>query len=82
MEVAGAAHLHRALDLGLEIVELGHGRSSHVQDLVRHRDQRRVLPLAEHVAGLVSDRTVFAVRAAGGVALERCTPVFMYASLS
>jgi hypothetical protein len=25
---------------------------------------------------------VVAVRAAGGVALERCTPVFMYASLS
>jgi hypothetical protein len=25
---------------------------------------------------------VFAVRAAGGVAPERCTPVFMYASLS
>ena len=44
---------------------------------------RQVLALAEDVARLGSPTAmVVAVRAAGGVADERCTPVFMYASLS
>ena len=48
--------LHRALDLRLEVVQVGDGRGRDVRDLVRHRDQRRVLALAEDVAGLVADR--------------------------
>jgi hypothetical protein len=46
-------------------------------DLVRHRDLRQVLALAEGVARCVADGGVVAVRAAAGVADERCTPVFM-----
>ena len=40
------------------------------------RLQRSYTVITAPTAGVV------AVRAAGGVALERCTPVFMYASLS
>ena len=82
VDVARAAELHRPLDLRLEVAQLRYRRGGHVWDLVRHRDQRRVLALAEDVARLFADRLRVAVRAAGGVAPERCTPVFMYASLS
>ena len=82
MHVARAVELHRALDLVLEIVEVGDRRGRDVGNLVRHRDQRRALPLPEDVARLVPDG--LRVRRAGRrrVALERWTPVFMYASLS
>ena len=52
VQVARAAERHRALDLGLEVAQLGDGRRRHVGDLVRHRDQRHVLALAEDVARL------------------------------
>ena len=78
VQVARAAELHRALDLGLEVAQVGDRRGRDVGDLVRHRDQRHVLALAEDVAGLGRrPACVVAVRAAGGVAPERCTPVFM-----
>jgi hypothetical protein len=44
---------------------------------MRHGNPRQVLALAEHIAGLGPTGMVVAVRAAGGVAEERCTPVFM-----
>ena len=56
VEVARAAELHRPLDLRLEVVQLGDGRRRDVGDLVRHRDQRHVLALAEGVARLGADR--------------------------
>ena len=77
MDVARAAQPHRVLDLGLEVAQVGDRRGRDVGDLVRHRDQRRALALAEHVAGLGPTACVVAVRAAGGVAPERWTPVFM-----
>ena len=40
------------------------------------------LPVPKTLPGDGPTAGVVAVRAAGGVALERCTPVFMYASLS
>ena len=40
------------------------------------------LPVPNTLPGAGPTAGVVAVRAAGGVALERCTPVFMYASLS
>ena len=40
------------------------------------------LPVPNTLPGDDPTAGVVAVRAAGGVALERCTPVFMYASLS
>ena len=56
VQVARAADLHRALDLVLEVAQVGDRRGRDVRDLVRHRDQRRALALAEDVAGLVADR--------------------------
>jgi hypothetical protein len=44
---------------------------------VGHRDERRVLALPQMLPGSSPTGLVLAVRAAGGVALERCTPVFM-----
>ena len=44
------------LDLGLEVAQVGDGGGGDVRDLVRHRDQRRALALAEDVAGLRADR--------------------------
>ena len=52
VQVTGAPELHRPLDLVLEVAELGDGCGGDVGDLVRHRDQRRVLALAEDVARL------------------------------
>ena len=40
------------------------------------------LPVPKTLPGKGPTAGVVAVRASGGVALERCTPVFMYASLS
>ena len=83
MEVACAANLHGALHLVLQVVEVGDGRGRDVRDAVSHREARDVLALAENVARLgARPLRVVAVRAAGGVAPERWTPVFMYASLS
>ncbi len=56
MQVARAADLHRRLHLRLEVPQLGDGGRRDVGDLVRHRDQRRALALAEHVPGLGADR--------------------------
>ena len=39
-------------------------------------------PVPNTLPGTAPTAGVVAVRAAGGVALDRCTPVFMYASLS
>ncbi len=55
VQVARAADLHRGLDLRLEVAQLGDGGGRDVGDLVRHRDQRRALALAEHVPRLRSD---------------------------
>jgi hypothetical protein len=44
---------------------------------MRHGDRRQELALAEDVARLGPTGIVVAVRAAGGVAELRCTPVFM-----
>ena len=55
MEVARAVELHRALHLRLEVAQVGDGRRRHVGDLVRYRDQRRVLALPEDVLA-VADR--------------------------
>ena len=52
VQVARAAQLHGALDLGLEVAQVGDGGGGDVRDLVRHRDQRRALALAERVARL------------------------------
>ena len=38
----------------LQVAQPGHGRGGHVRDLVRHRDQRHVLALAELGAGLLA----------------------------
>ena len=40
------------------------------------------LPVPNTLPGSRPSAGVVAVRAPGGVALQRCTPVFMYASLS
>ena len=64
VQVARPAELHRALDLRLEVAQLGDGGSGDVGDLVSHRDQRGVLALAEDVAGLVAHR--LGVGGAGG----------------
>jgi hypothetical protein len=66
-----------ALDFFLEVAQVGDRGGGDVGDAVRHGDQRHVLALAEGVARLRADAMVVAVRAAGGVAEERCTPVFM-----
>ena len=52
VQVAGAADLHRALDLRLEVAQVGDRGGGHVGDLVGHRDQSHVLALAEGVAAL------------------------------
>jgi len=80
--VARAAELHGAAHLGLEVAQLGHRGGRDVGNLVRHRDHRQVLALPEAIARGIAHGNVVLVRAAGGVAEERCTPVFMYASLS
>ena len=56
VEVARAVELHRPLDLRLEVVQVGDRRGRDVGNLVRHRDQRRVLALAEDVPRLGADR--------------------------
>ena len=56
VDVARAAQLHRVLDLVLEVAQVGDRRGGDVGDLVRHRDQRGALALAEDVAGLVRRR--------------------------
>ena len=55
VDVARAAQLHRALDLVLEVAQVGDRRGRDVGDLVRQRDQRRALALAEDVARVVAD---------------------------
>ncbi len=47
--------LHRPLDLGLEIVEVGDRRSRDVGNAVRHGEAGEVLALSEHVAWLGAD---------------------------
>ncbi len=56
VDVARAAELHRAPDLGFEVAEFRHGRGRDVGNLVSHRDQRQVLALAEARAGRFADR--------------------------
>jgi hypothetical protein len=68
---------HRVPDLGLEIAQVGDRRRGDVWDLVRERDQRRALALTPRRPGLVADRLRGRGPTAGGVAAERCTPVFM-----
>ncbi|MEI2716204.1 MAG: hypothetical protein V9E98_04280 [Candidatus Nanopelagicales bacterium] len=66
------------LDLGLEVAQVGDRGGGDVGDLVGHGDAGQVLALAELVARDVRPTAwVVMVRAAGGVAPERCTPVFM-----
>ena len=50
VDVARTVELHRALDLVLEVVQVGDRRRRDVRDLVRHRDERGVLALPEDVA--------------------------------
>jgi hypothetical protein len=69
---------HRLLDLVLKVAQVRDRGGGDVRNAVRHRDQRHVLALPEDVAGLLGPTAgVVAVRAAAGVALDRCTPVFM-----
>ena len=78
VEVAGAVQRHRPRDLCLQVVQVGDGRRRDVGDLVRHRDAAgRSLPCPKALPGWARPPRVVAVRAAGGVAPERCTPVFM-----
>ena len=55
VQVAGAVELHRAVHLVLQVAQPGDGGRGHVRDIVRHRDQGRVLALAERSARLGSD---------------------------
>ena len=55
VQVAGAVEVHRPGGLVLQVAQVGHGGGGHVGDLVRHRDQRGVLALAEPVARLGPD---------------------------
>jgi hypothetical protein len=56
VQIAGAAHAHRAVHLGFRVAQSGDGGRGDVRDLVRHRDQRQVLALPEGGAGVFADR--------------------------
>src|SRR5262249_47674164 len=56
VQVAGAVEVHRPGRLVLQVAQVRHGGGGHVGDLVRHRDQRHVLALAEPVARLAPHR--------------------------
>ena len=83
VDVARATEFHRALHLRFEVVQFGDGRRGDIRNLVRHGDHAAgsCLGRSAHRSQSPTGIVVF-VRAAGGVADERCTPVFMYASLS
>ena len=51
LQIARAVQDHRLFDLGLQIVQIGHGGGGDIGDFMRHGDQRHVLALAELGAG-------------------------------
>ena len=83
VEVARAAELHRPLDLVLEVAQLARSVAVATYGMpCAIAIAGTFLPCPKAFPGCSPTAMVVAVRAAGGVAEERCTPVFMYASLS
>ena len=58
-------------------MQVGDGRGGHIGNAVGDSDPGQTLAGAENVSRLRPMAGVVAVRAAGGVAEERCTPVFI-----
>jgi hypothetical protein len=78
VDVLGPANADGPLDLVLQVAQVGDGGGGDVGDAVGHGDQGdRFLPWPKTLPGSGPTGMVVAVRTAGGVAEERCTPVFM-----
>ena len=77
VDVAGAADRHGPGHLRLEVVQVRHGGGGHIGNAMCHGQDWHVLALSERVPGWGPTASVVAVRAAGGVAPDRWTPVFM-----
>ena len=89
-DASGDVAIVELADLSDEEVGALRGIENFIADVIAEEELLEAavdLPAGTSAVLLVWENTwaapfVAAVRAAGGVALERCTPVFMYASLS
>ena len=82
MDVARAVNRNRLLHLVFQIAQIRHRRRGDVRNICAIAISGTLLPCPKTLPGFGPTEGVVAVRAAAASCSERCTPVFMYASLS